>query len=46
MVKFIVQHEVLAFATWKVVFDADETNRAKLAIKIFGVFNSVWFAVN
>ncbi|WP_445737799.1 hypothetical protein [Mariniflexile sp.] len=36
-----MQHEVKDFAQWKVVYDADEPNRAKAGIKQLGLYRSV-----
>lgn len=37
----IMQHEVKDFANWKPVFDEDETNRAKVGVKLLGLYTSV-----
>ena len=36
-----MQHEVKDFAQWKVVYDADESNRTKAGIKQLGLYTSV-----
>lgn len=41
MVTVIMQHEVKDFAQWKTGFDADEPNRAKVGIKLSGLYTSV-----
>lgn len=41
MVTAILTHEVKDFTNWKQKFDADETNRAKMDVKITGVFRAV-----
>ncbi len=33
MITVIMQHEVKDFAQWKIGFDADEPNRAKVGVK-------------
>lgn len=41
MVTAILTHEVKDFSDWKLKFDADESNRAKMDVKITGVFRAV-----
>jgi hypothetical protein len=41
MVTAIIQHEVKNFAEWKVIFDADEPNRAKAGVKLIGLYKSL-----
>ncbi len=41
MITVIMQHEVKDFSKWKVVFDADESNRAKAGVKQLGLYTSV-----
>ncbi len=41
MITVIMQHEVKDFAQWKVIFDDDESNRAKAGIKQLGLYTSV-----
>ncbi|MBK7871635.1 MAG: hypothetical protein IPJ74_13650 [Saprospiraceae bacterium] len=41
MVIVMVQHEVKDFAAWKVIFDADEPNRAKEGVKLAGLYTAL-----
>ncbi|MBC7426483.1 MAG: hypothetical protein H7321_08095 [Bacteroidia bacterium] len=41
MITVIGKHEVKDAKTWKVGFDADETNRAKAGVTVNGVYSSV-----
>ena len=41
MVTVIIQHEVRNFSEWKIVFDADESNRSKLGVRLMGLYTSV-----
>lgn len=41
MVIVMVQHEVKDFAAWKVIFDADEPNRAKAGVKLAGIYTTI-----
>ena len=41
MITVIMQHAVKDFTKWKVVFDADESNRAKAGVKLLGLYTSV-----
>jgi quinol monooxygenase YgiN len=41
MITVIGTHEVKDAKTWKVGFDADETNRANFGVKVNGVYASV-----
>ena len=36
-----MQHEVKDFTNWKLVFDADEPNRAKAGFKLLGLYTSI-----
>ena len=41
MITVIGKHEVKDAKIWKVVFDADETNRSKAGVKVNGVYSSI-----
>ena len=41
MITVIGKHEVKDAKTWKVGFDADETNRANAGVKVNGVYSSI-----
>lgn len=41
MVTVIIQHEVSDFTEWKKYFDADESNRAEVGVKLLGLYTSV-----
>ncbi len=40
MVTTILTHEVKNYDTWRIAFDSDASNRAKMGVNITGVFQS------
>ena len=41
MITIILSHEVKDFSDWKTMFEADESRRAEMGVKLAGLFNAV-----